>query len=91
MALFNSGETKEEKQERKIKELMARYGLQELSDPRDFASAREIANCMMGNKMVEFGNALSGNGTDAAKLSYLRILMEQNFIIIRQLERLNRK
>ena len=91
MGLFGSGETKEEKQARKAAELMARYGLEELSDPRDVAAVKEIAAELTGNKLVETGAALQGNGVDSAKLSYLRVLMEQNFIIIGQLDRLNRR
>lgn len=91
MGLFGSGETKEEKQARKISEMLAKYGLEELSDPRDVAAVKEIAAELAGNKMIEAGAALQGNGVDAAKLAYLRVLMEQNFIIIRQLDKLNRK
>jgi len=91
MALFGSGETKEEKQARKTTEILRKFGVEELSDPRDVAAVKEIAAEMAGNKMIEAGASLQGSGVDAAKLSYLRILMEQNFIIIRQLDRLSRK
>lgn len=91
MALFGNGETKEEKQARKIAELLKKYGVDELSDPRDIASVREIAAGLSGNKLIEAGAALSGNAVETATLSYLRAIMEQNFIIIRQLERLNQK
>ena len=91
MALFGSGETKEEKQARKTTEILRKFGVEELSDPRDVAAVKEIAAEMAGNKMIEAGASLQGSGIDAAKLSYLRILMEQNFIIIRQLDRLSRK
>lgn len=91
MGLFGSGETKEEKQARKVSELLAKYGVDDLSDPRDIASVREIAAELAGNKLIEAGAALQGNGVDAAKLSYLRVLMEQNFIIIRQLDSLNKR
>ena len=91
MALFGSGETKEEKQARKTTEILRKFGVDELSDPRDVAAVKEIAAEMAGNKMIEAGASLQGSGVDAAKLSYLRILMEQNFIIIRQLDRLSRK
>ena len=40
--------------------------------------------------MIELGTALQGNGVDNAKMTYMRAIMEQNFIIIRQLDRLNR-
>jgi hypothetical protein len=91
MGLFGSGEAKEDKQAKKVLEILRKYGVEELSDPRDVASMREIAVEMMGNKLIETGVLLQGNGIDSTKLSYLRILMQQNFIIIRQLDRLINK
>ena len=90
MALFGEKETKEEKQARKTRELLEKYGLQELSDPRDLEAVKNISYSLMGNKMIELGTALGGSGEDAAKMSYLSALVEQNWIIIRQLDRLNK-
>ena len=90
MALFG-GESKEEKQERKVQAILDKYGLQELSDPRDIEAVRTIATALIGNKMIEVGTALSGTGPDVAKMSYLRAIVEQNWIIIRQLDKLNSK
>lgn len=90
MTLFRSGETKEEKQARKERELMMKFGLDGLSDYRDISTLKEIASCLTGNKLIETGVALGGNGVESSKLSYFRILMLQNNIIIRQLERLNK-
>ena len=70
---------------------MSRYGLQELNDDRDYESVQNIATNLMGNKLIEIGSALQGNGADAAKMSYLNAIVEQNFIIIRQLDRIARK
>ena len=42
----------------------------------------------MGNKLIELGAVFQGNGADAAKMSYLNAIMEQNFIMIRQLDRI---
>ena len=90
MALF-SGETKEEKKERKVQELLEKYGLQNLSDPRDKESVRAISEALLGNKLIEVGTALQGSGADSAKMSYLRAIVEQNWIIIRLLDELNSK
>ena len=85
-------ETKEEKQARKEQELLERYGLQELSDPQDVASVRKIAQELTGTGLMETGMALSvGSAADQVKVSYLRALVEQNFIIIRQLDRISKK
>lgn len=88
MALFGNTE---EKKAAKVEALLNRYGLQELSDQRDLDSVRNIATNLMGNKLIELGAALQGNGADAAKLSYMNAIMEQNFIMIRQLDRIAKK
>lgn len=85
MALFGNSE---EKKEEKTQALLAKYGLQDLSDPRDLEAVKQISYNLMGNKLIELGVALQGNGTDAAKMSYLNAIMEQNFIMIRQLDRI---
>ena len=84
-------ETKEEKQARKTRELMERYGVEALTDPRDQKSVRNIATELAGNGLMEFGIALGGKAEDVAKLSLLRTLVEQNWIIIRQLDRIASK
>lgn len=89
MALFNSA-AKEDKKAAKAEALLEKYGLQELKDPRDVESVRNIAYSLMGNKLIELGTALSGNGDDAAKMSYLSAIVEQNWIIIRLLDKLTK-
>lgn len=85
MALFGNNE---EKKVEKAQALLAKYGLQELSDPRDLEAVKQISYSLMGNKLIELGTVFQGNGTDTAKLSYLNAIMEQNFIMIRQLDRI---
>lgn len=89
MALFNK-ENKEDKAARKAAELLERFGLEELQDERDLEAVKVIATEMAGNGLIELGTALSGKAEDVAKISYLRAVLEQNWIIIRQLDRLNR-
>lgn len=88
MALFGNGESKDEKKERKAQEMLSKYGLDCLSDPKDLEAVKNIQYSLMGNKMIELGAALQGNGADAAKMSYLNAIMQQNYIIIRQLDRI---
>lgn len=88
MALFGNGESKDEKKERKAQEMLSKCGLDCLSDPKDIEAVKNIQYSLMGNKMIELGAALQGNGTDAAKMSYLNAIMQQNYIIIRQLDRI---
>ena len=87
MALFNK-ETKEEKRERKANELLARYGLENVSDPQTLDALEKITRTMAANKFVDVGTAMAGTAQDMAKLTYLRAIVEQNFIIIRQLDKL---
>lgn len=92
MALFGGNkETKEEKQARKTQELLEKYHLTELSDPADLESVKQISMSLMGNSLIEFGTAMSGKAEDVAKMTYLSALVEQNWIIIRQLDKLNKK
>ena len=91
MALFGEKETKEEKKARKAQELLEKYGLQDLSDPRDIEAVKNINYKLMGNGLIEAGNLLSGSGVDSAKMSYLSAIIEQNWIIIRQLDKLINK
>lgn len=88
MGMFGNSE---DKKVAKVEALLSRYGLQELNDDRDYESVQNIATNLMGNKLIEIGSALQGNGADAAKMSYLNAIVEQNFIIIRQLDRIARK
>ena len=88
MALFGNGESKDEKKERKAQEMLSKYGLDCLSDPKDLEAVKNIQYSLMGNKMIELGAALQGNGADAAKMSYLNAILQQNYIIIRQLDRI---
>lgn len=90
MALFG-GESKEEKKEKKIQAMLDKYGLQELSDPRDVESVKTIAAELAGNNLIEVGTILSGSAQDVAKMSYLHAIVEQNWMIIRLLDKLNSK
>ena len=88
MALFKEKETKEEKQQRKAEELLERYGLENIQDPETIKSLENITRTLSANKFLDVGVAMSGTGPDLAKQTYLRALVEQNFIIIRQLDKL---
>lgn len=86
MGLFGGNE---DKKQQKVEAMLEKYGLNCLSDPTDIQAVKSISYDLVGNKMIELGVALQGNGADAAKLSYLNAIMQQNYIIIRQLDRLN--
>ncbi len=90
MALFGNAESKEEKAEKKQKEILAKYNLTELNDPADVESVKKIVEELTGRGLMEFGAMLSGSEKDLLKvqMGYQRAMVEQNFIIIRQLDRL---
>ena len=85
MALFGNNT---EKQEQKAQALLKKYGLENLSDPRDLQAVRTISLELMGNSMINLGALLQGNSVDSAKMSMLNAIMQQNFIMIRQLDRI---
>ena len=78
----------------KMARLLAKYGVQDLSDPEDQKSVERIATEMAGTGMMETGMKLSlgfGEKTSALlTVYYLRTIMEQNWIMIRQLDRIAR-
>lgn len=94
MALFNSQpkESKEEKQARKEQEMLSKHGLQDLSDPADIESVRQIVSELLGTGLMEAGMALSlkGQAHEVLPVYYQRAIIEQNWIVIRQLDRLNK-
>lgn len=94
MALFGEKtpkETKEEKQKRKEQEILDRYGLSNV-DQKDIASIKNIISDLAGNGLIKTGMALSfAKAEEQAKISYLSALVEQNWIIIRQLDRISKK
>ena len=94
MALFGNKEDKEAKAAAKAQEMLAKYGLTELSDPKDVESVQKVVQELAGSNLIEVGAALGGaNEKQLAleQLRYQRVLVEQNFILIRQLDRLLKK
>lgn len=89
MGLFDKG-SKEEKQARKEQEILAKYGLTSLTHTTDIESVKKIVNELVGTGMMEAGMKLSmsAKAEDQLQVCYQRAIMEQNFIIIRQLDRL---
>ena len=82
---------KEDKKAMKEKELLEKFGLESLSDPIDAAAVKRIAYNVTVNNLQIVGSALRGKAEEVAMISLLQSLIEQNWIIIRQLDRLNSK
>ena len=88
MGMFGS---KEDKKAMKEQELLAKYGLDNLSDSVDAAAVKRVANSVLANNFMLVGSAMRGKGEEVAMISLLQALVEQNWIIIRQLDKLNQK
>lgn len=72
---------------------MNRFGLTGLSDPQNIESVKTIANELTGTGLMEFGASLGGaSEKDMIKIQmyYQRAMLEQNWIIIRQLDTLTK-
>lgn len=93
MALFKTAEEKQAIKDEKEQRIMEKYGLQSLTNPDDIESVRKIISELAGSGLMETGALLSGNEKDLLKtqMVYQRTLVEQNFILIRQLDRLLNK
>lgn len=91
MGIFGGNKkSKEEKQQEKMNEFMERYQLEDI-DEKDLVVLQRIANDLMSNKLIQEGRVLAfADVVEQAKISYLSILTEQNWMIIRQLSRLNK-
>lgn len=88
MGLFGESE---EKREQMIQSMMAQYGLEDLTDPKDIQCVQDIAYDLYEHGMIDFASRFHGKGTDAAQLAYLNAIMQQNFIIIRLLDKIANK
>lgn len=90
MALFNNV-SKEEKEEKEIQDLMNRFGLDRLS-PNDYKSCKKIISDLAGLGFAKAAMLLSfGKNEDRCKVGYLSAMVEQNWIVIRQLDELNQR
>lgn len=91
MGLFGSKESKEDKKLAKMKALAARYHLDDIN-PKDLESIQSIYYELAGTGLMEFGALLTGaKSEDNLKIAYLNTLIQQNWIIIRQLDEISKK
>lgn len=91
MGLFNNNtESKENKKERKMQETLAKYELNNLST--EYANAvKNISLALSGNNLIELGSTMGMTPAENLTTSYLKAIVEQNFIIIRQLDEISKK
>ena len=76
----------------KMQKALAKYGLEDLNDERDFMAVQQIARELLGSGLMDAGVRLGmfTKATDQLQITYQRAIMEQNWIIIRQLDRIAR-
>lgn len=88
MALFKS---KEEKQEKLMQDFMDKYQLDNINE-NDLEIIKRISSDLAANGLFKIGMALSmAKAEEQAKVTYLSALVDQNWMIIRQLSNLNDK
>ena len=84
------GKKKEDKQQERMEKFMKKYQLEDL-DEKDMVVPERIANDLIGNNLFKAGMALSfAKAEEQAKVTYLSTLVEQNWMVIRLLGRLNK-
>lgn len=90
MALFKSQDEKIAEQNQKEFEMLERFGLTGLENPKDIQSVRKIVAELAGTGLMEMGVRLGASEKAALQVQmvYQRAMLEQNFIIIRQLDQL---
>jgi len=91
MALFgDKKETKEEKKERERVEMLAKLGLDELED-KDMETVQQIMVDLAGTGgLLGQVTSIPFSGADMQKVNAAWAQVRQNWIIIRQLNKLNK-
>lgn len=93
MALFGNKEDKAAQAAEKEKALLQKYGIEMLYDTQAAEIVKKIATELAGTGLMETGMKLSMGAKveDQLTVSYLRAIVEQNFLIIRLLDALGEK
>ena len=84
------GKTKDQKQEEQLQRFQQKYHLDELQ-PQDLETVKGIASDLAGNGFLKLGTILSASGAETAMITYQSALVEQNWLIINQLSRINKQ
>lgn len=91
MGFFKSQEERQRIAEEKTKKILERYELTNLS--QEYANAiKNINSELAGSALSEFGNLLSPDQNTALRIQtqLLNAIVQQNWIIIRQLDNINK-
>lgn len=90
MGLLNNKQAKEMKKAEKLQRIMEKYHLEEL-DQKYSEAVKDINTELLGTNLMEFGTALTAKSEDITKLAYLNTLIQQNWVIIRLLDDINKR
>lgn len=92
MGLFKSAEEKQEQRDAKIQELLDKYGVGDLDDEKSRDMMFRVASGLAGTGMMEAGNFIAPNEKTFWRLQniYLDTIMQQNFVMIRQLDKIEK-
>lgn len=74
-----------------VREALRQYGLDTLTDEEDREAANRIAQRLAGSPGRALVAAAQSGTFEQDSLAYQYIIMEQNFLILRQLQRLNQR
>ena len=92
MGLFKSQEEKQQILEEKTRKVLEKYNLTGIST--EYTEAiNNINSELAGSGLSEFGNLLAPDPNTSLKVQtqFLNAIVQQNWIIIRQLDKLNKK
>lgn len=96
MGLFSSSEEKkrknQEKQQRELLKFMQKYNLESIEE-LDMEIIKNISTSLAGSGLMNFGAMLSNDvhGQTKVLTQYLQCVFEQNWLIINQNDRKNKK
>lgn len=92
MGLFKSKEEKQQILEEKTKKVLEKYELTDLSN-KYINAVKNINSELAGSGLSEFGNLLAPDQNTSLRIQtqLLNAIVQQNWIIIRQLNDINKK
>lgn len=73
-----------------MQETLNKYELNNL-DPKYANAVNNISLALAGNNLIELGSTLGMTSAENLTTSYLKAIVEQNFIMIRQLDEISKK
>ncbi len=92
MGFFKTEEEKQQIKEEKARKILEKYELENLSS--EYTNAvKNINSELAGSGLIEFGNLLAPdtNTSLANHTQFLNAIVQQNWIIIRQLDEISKK